>query len=197
MDSRLFDAWRTGRTGYPLVDACMRSLEATRWLNFRMRAMVVSFASYHLWLPWQPVARHLASRFLDFEPGIHFPQVQMQSGSTDINSLRIYDPVKQAREQDPDGTFIRTWVPELTEVPVRWIFSPREMPAELAAKLPAVRFYPVPVVPNARAAGLARRRIESVRQTPEGRRESRDIHERHGSRRGAMSGRTRRHMGRG
>ncbi|MEM7313178.1 MAG: FAD-binding domain-containing protein, partial [Planctomycetota bacterium] len=101
-----FDAWCEGQTGYPLVDACMRALHQHSWINFRMRAMLVSFASYHLWLHWRPTAVYLAQHFLDFEPGIHFSQFQMQSGTTGINALRIYSPIKQVVDQDPDGEFI-------------------------------------------------------------------------------------------
>ena len=64
---RRFAAWAVGRTGYPLVDACMRSLDATGWLTFRMRCLCVSFACYHCWLHWRRPAAHLARRFLDFE----------------------------------------------------------------------------------------------------------------------------------
>ncbi|MFM7973163.1 MAG: FAD-binding domain-containing protein, partial [Betaproteobacteria bacterium] len=74
--SRL-QAWQDGQTGYPMVDACMRSLNATGWLNFRMRAMLVSFASYHLWLHWRLTGLHLARQFTDFEAGIHWSQMQM------------------------------------------------------------------------------------------------------------------------
>jgi len=118
------EAWEKGLTGVPIVDAAMRCLAATGYLNFRMRALVVSFFVHQLWQPWQAASAHLAREFLDFEPGIHFPQLQMQAGETGINTLRIYNPVKNGVEHDPFGVFTKSWVPELNPLPDSLVHTP-------------------------------------------------------------------------
>ena len=127
INTNFIDAWKQGKTGYPLVDACMRCVVETGYLNFRMRAMVVSFFTHHLWQPWQSGVQFLGRQFLDFEPGIHYPQFQMQAGETGINMVRIYNPTKNALEHDPDGNFIRKWIPELAELPTAFVLEPWTM----------------------------------------------------------------------
>ena len=182
---RLFEAWRDGRTGYPFVDACMRSLRATGWLNFRMRAMLVSFASYQLWLHWREPALHLARCFTDYEPGIHYPQVQMQSGTTGINTLRMYNPVKQSRDQDPDGVFIRRWCPELARLPDEYLREPWTLPQERwqARGFTPGGDYRLPVVDHIATVRLARARFSEWRkQHPEFFEQAKAMKEKHGSR---------------
>jgi len=178
-------AWCNGETGWPFVDACMRYLRHNGWINFRMRAMLMSVASYQLWLPWRATGLHLARQFVDYEPGIHWSQVQMQSGTTGINRLRIYNPIKQSHDQDPQGRFIRTWVPELAPVPDEWLHTPWLMPdhAQRNTGCRLDRHYPRPLVDHEQAARLARQRITEARRNTEARRESRSIYQRHGSRR--------------
>jgi deoxyribodipyrimidine photo-lyase len=127
INTKYIEDWKKGQTGFPLVDACMRCLNETGYLNFRMRAMVVSFFTHNLWQPWQEATKHLSQMFLDFEPGIHFPQLQMQAGETGINMLRIYNPIKNSLEHDPDGEFILKWVPELQNIPKNFIHEPYKM----------------------------------------------------------------------
>ncbi|MGP9568058.1 deoxyribodipyrimidine photo-lyase/cryptochrome family protein [Halomonas sp. AOP25-F1-15] len=139
-------AWKRGQTGMPLVDACMRSLIATGWINFRMRAMLISHATFGLGLHWVEPALHLARLFTDFEPGIHYPQVQMQAGATGINALRVYNPIKQAEDNDPSGEFVARWVPELTPLPLEWRAKPWALPESLQKRFgfqPGVN-YPIP-----------------------------------------------------
>jgi deoxyribodipyrimidine photo-lyase len=187
-DTQRFNAWCAGQTGYPMVDACMRSLKATGWLNFRMRAMLVSFASYHLWLHWRETGLFLARQFLDFEPGIHWCQMQMQSGTTGINTLRIYSPTKQAQDHDPLGVFIRRWVPELASVPLSLLATPWLMgPAQQrAAGCVIGQHYPAPIVDDAVAVKQAKERLYGLRGTSKAKAEANVIQDKHGSRKAGL-----------
>lgn len=176
-------AWSRGETGLPFVDACMRALNATGWMNFRMRAMLMAVSSYHLWLDWRTPGEHLARKFTDYDPGIHWPQVQMQSGTTGINTVRIYNPVKQGHDQDPDGAFIRQWLPELAAIPDSFIHEPWKWD-DGGKTVGSV--YPYPIVDYLAAAKQARQRIYGVRKSGAFRREADGIQHKHGSRKSGI-----------
>ncbi|MGB3607373.1 FAD-binding domain-containing protein, partial [Psychroserpens sp.] len=122
-------AWKSGQTGYPLVDASIRALIETGYINFRMRSMCVSFFTHHLFQHFSLMGEWLAQQFLDFEPGIHYGQLQMQSGFTGTNTVRIYNPTKNAHDHDSDAIFIKNWVKELENLPPNLAIEPWLMTA--------------------------------------------------------------------
>ena len=164
-----YEAWKNGNTGYPFIDACMRYLKVNGWINFRMRAMLVSFASYQLWLDWKKTSKHMAKLFTDYEPGIHYSQFQMQSGTTGINSIRIYNPIKQSIDQDPDGNFIRKWVPELKNVQGKLIHEPWKMTYidQKSISIELGKNYPLPIIENNKATKTAKDKIWKVKKSKE------------------------------
>jgi deoxyribodipyrimidine photo-lyase len=179
-----FAALKAARTGWPMVDACVTMLRETGWLNFRMRAMLVSVAAYPLWLHWRPVGEWLATQFLDYEPGIHWSQLQMQSGTTGINTTRVYNPIKQAQDHDPHGKFVRRWLPAMRGVPDSALFEPWLLSQQLHlnADVQAGADITQPVVELAQATREAKQRLHARRQNAEVKAGKKAVVDKHASR---------------
>lgn len=182
-----FEALKNARTGWPMVDACVVMLRETGWLNFRMRAMLVSVAAYPLWLHWRPVGEWLATQFLDYEPGIHWSQLQMQSGTTGINTTRVYNPIKQAQDHDPHGQFVKQWLPRMRNIPQAWVFQPWLIRHDTLMRGDVDLNIVEPMVDLATATRASKQRLHQLRQTPSVRAGKKEVVEKHASRKKPIS----------
>ena len=158
-----------------MIDACMRCLSFTGFLNFRMRAMVTSFATHALRLDWKTINAPLGALMYDYEPGIHISQVQMQAGVTGINALRVYSPAKQLIDQDPSLLFVRKWLPELANIKNEDVFL---------AKNEHVPGYIVPIVSFADETKLMKDALYARKMSPDNARTSSEIVQKFGSKLG-------------
>jgi deoxyribodipyrimidine photo-lyase len=182
-DAQLFTAWREGMTGFPMIDAVMRCLAATGFVNFRMRAMVVSFACHALHLDWRLIHPHLASVFRDYDPGIHLSQLQMQAGVVGWNAIRVYSPAKQLIDWDSESRFVKRWLPELKDVPVERIIH---------SSGGALGGYPSPVVDFATRTKQMTDMLYQIRKSAAAKAATPAVYAKHGSRRPDSSFRPRR-----
>ena len=180
-NEKYITAWENGQTGYPLIDAAMRCVSATGYINFRMRACVVSFFCHHLFQAFWHGSAFLARQFLDFEPGIHYPQFNMQAGVTGINTIRVYSPSLNAQKHDADAQFIKKWVPELSGLSVNHAIEPWTMTAmeEKFYNFKLGHDYPRPIVDVKQTRKLALDKLYAVRKKHVAQYESLRILERH------------------
>lgn len=151
-------AWQEGRTGFPMVDAAMRALVETGYLNFRMRAMCASVFCYVLREWWKRGADFMYKHLVDADAAINYSQWQSQAGLVGVHPIRVYDPAKQVREYDPEGAFVREYVPELAPLPDEHLARPEKAPLAVQEEC-GVRVgedYPYPVVDFEARADRAR-----------------------------------------
>lgn len=168
-----FQAWRTGQTGFPAVDAAMRYYTIYGWLNFRSRAMITSFACHALRIPWDVMVYELAKLMHDYVPGIHISQIQMQAGVTGTNTIRVYSPQKQLIDHDADCNFVRSQIPELQPYSVSEILSHHTKP--LAG-------YQRPIIDFKAETKIMKDALYSIKRSSVGRVASRQVYQKHGSR---------------
>lgn len=148
-DARALDAWKAGETGYPLVDAGMRQLREEGWMHNRARMVVASFLVKDLGIDWRDGARHFFDLLLDGDVAQNVGNWQWVAGTgVDTRPNRVYNPTAQAKKLDPDGAYVRRYVPELASVPAPLVLEPG---------VPAVG-YPPPIVDHAEAVEAFRRR---------------------------------------
>ena len=123
---RYFDAWRQGRTGYPIVDAGMRQLLAEGWMHNRVRMIVASFLVKDLHIEWQHGARHFMRHLVDGDlaSNQHGWQWTAGTGTDAAPYFRVFNPVTQGQKFDPDGDYVRRWVPELRGIAGKAVHEP-------------------------------------------------------------------------
>jgi deoxyribodipyrimidine photo-lyase len=188
----------SGRTGFPMVDATVRALTTTGFANFRMRAMLVSFATYALHIDWRRLRDPMARIMADYLPGIHLSQLQMQAGVVGINTVRVYNPSKQLLDNDPQCQFVRRFVPELRRCSDAEIIACAlqgvESPSHGASgRLAGIRDplrpadYPEPIIDFRSATAEMKAAVYSRKRSTYGRSEAARVLEQHGSRRSART----------
>jgi deoxyribodipyrimidine photo-lyase len=161
-------AWQRGRTGYPLVDAGMRELWSTGWMHNRVRMVVASFLVKNLLHPWQQGARWFWDTLVDADLANNTLGWQWTAGcgADAAPYFRIFNPVSQGEKSDPNGSYIRRWVPELGRLPDPWIHKPWQAPAAalVAAGIELGRSYPHPIVSHLIAREVALEAYQTIRK---------------------------------
>jgi deoxyribodipyrimidine photo-lyase len=168
-DEGLFEAWRAGRTGYPIIDAAMRQLRQEGWMHNRARMIVASFLTKDLLIDWRWGERHFMQLLVDGDPAANNGGWQWAAGTgTDAQPyFRIFNPTSQGERFDPEGVYVRRYVPELANVPSRHIHAPHLMaPADQArADIEVGRDYPTPIVDHKERRARALSMYQAIQRT--------------------------------
>ena len=169
-NARALRAWQRGRTGYPLVDAGMRQLWTTGWMHNRVRMVVASFLTKHLLIAWETGARWFWDTLVDADLANNTFGWQWTAGcgADPAPYFRIFNPVSQGEKFDPDGDYVRQWVPELAALPPPWIHRPWEASSAALtdAGVKLGQTYPNPIVDHAEARERALAAFARIRNSP-------------------------------
>ena len=172
LDADRFAAWCDGRTGYPIVDAAMRQLNQTGWMHNRARMIVASFLTKDLLLDWRLGEHYFMQRLVDGDPASNNGGWQWAAGTgTDAQPyFRIFNPRLQSERFDPDGAFIRRWIPELANVPLEYLHAPHTMPPLVQAQAGCIidQDYPAPIVDHAAQKEESIRRFSRIARKGDG-----------------------------
>lgn len=169
----LFDVFTKAKTGFPLVDAAVLCLVKTGYLNYRLRALLISFVSHYLWLDWRKAAPWFAQQMPDFEPGIFYGHVQNIAGCTGLYPVPIVNPAKEARLTDKQGNFIKKWLPQFEQVPGILCGNPLAM-TPLEQKMyhcEVGKDYCLPIVNPAAAHLFAQNELQRIYEKPRAKKE--------------------------
>ena len=165
--SEFIDAWRLGKTGYPLVDASMKELIATGYTSNRARQIVASFFTKVLGQDWRIGAAWFEQQLIDYDAASNWGNWAYVAGvGNDARGFRYFHIPKQARDHDPDGAFVRHWLPALADVPTPWLPEPQKAPADVQASARLGDAYPLPIVDLESAVNANRKAYERVAPSP-------------------------------
>lgn len=161
-------AWQRGRTGYPIVDAGMRELWHTGWMHNRVRMIVASFLVKDLLIPWQRGAAWFWDTLVDADLACNTLGWQWSAGcgADAAPYFRVFNPVTQGEKFDPQGDYVRHWIPELKRLPSEWVHKPWEAPARLLAEagIELGSTYPVPIVDHREARSRALEALQRIKK---------------------------------
>ena len=167
-NEKFLKAWKKGMTGYPIVDAGMRELYETGWMHNRIRMVVGSFLVKHLRINWTEGEKHFRNCLLDFNKANNVAQWQWVAGcgADAAPYFRIFNPILQGEKFDKEGNYVKKWVPELKNVPNKFIHKPWEMELKYQEAIKTIigKDYPGPIVVHEKARAAALEAFQSLKK---------------------------------